>query len=58
MKMSPPEGLTWWIALVLTALAVLMQQGILNIAALAPYTFWMVVIASVLLLVATRIHNL
>jgi len=35
-----------------------MQQGILRIGALAPYTFWMVVIASALLLVATRIHNL
>jgi hypothetical protein len=58
MKMSPPEGTTWWIALILTALAVLMQQGILNIAALAPYAFWMVVIAAILLLVATRIHNL
>jgi hypothetical protein len=58
MRMSPPEGLTWWIALVLTALAILIQQGILRITALAPYTFWMVVIAAVLLVIATRIHNL
>ena len=58
MKMSPPEGLTWWTALILTALAILLQQGILRIAALTPYAFWMVVIAAVLLLVATRIHNL
>jgi hypothetical protein len=58
MKMSPPEGFTWWAALILTALAILMQQGILRIAALAPYTFWMVVIAAALLLLATRIHNL
>ncbi len=58
MQVSPPKSITWWIALVLTFMAILLQQGILNIAALAPYTFWMVVIAAVLLLLATRLHNL
>jgi hypothetical protein len=35
-----------------------MHFGVLRIAALAPYTFWMILIAAVLLLIATRVHGL
>jgi threonine/homoserine/homoserine lactone efflux protein len=56
--LSPPKSVVWWIALILTVLAALMHFGILTIAALAQYTFWMILIAAVLLLIATRVHNL
>jgi threonine/homoserine/homoserine lactone efflux protein len=56
--LSPPKSVVWWIALILTVLAALMHFGVLRIAALAPYTFWMILIAAVLLLIATRVHGL
>ena len=51
IKLSPPQQVTWFIALVLAVLALLGQTGV--IAALSPYSFWLALIAAALLLLAT-----
>ncbi len=56
MKLSPPKSITWWIALVLGALGLLGYSG--NVAGLSAYSFWLVMAGLVLMLVATRVHNL
>jgi hypothetical protein len=56
MKLTPPKVVTWWIALILGALALL---GHLNvIAALAKYDFWLAIVGLALLLVASFVKDL
>ena len=38
-------GVIWWLALVIAMVGVLMHQGIVSIAGLTGYTFWMEVVA-------------
>ena len=56
MKLSPPKQITWFIALALAVLALLGKTSI--IAALAPYAFWLALIAAGLMLLATLIKSL
>jgi hypothetical protein len=56
MKTNAPKEVTWFIALIIGAIGVL--ATLVPIAVLAPYAFWLVVIALVLLLVATVLPNL
>ena len=56
MKLSPPKSITWRIALVLGMLGVLGCAG--NVSSLSQYAFWPVVAGLVLMLVATRVHDL
>jgi hypothetical protein len=50
MKLSAPKQITYWIAVILAVLGVLGQFAV--VAALAPYGFWLLLIAFVLLAVA------
>jgi hypothetical protein len=56
MKLTPPKVITWWVALILGVLGLLGHWG--QVAALAPYAFWLVLAGLVLLLVATLVKNL
>ena len=56
MKLSPPKSITWWIAFVLGLLGLLGYLG--NVAGLSAIAFWLVLAGLVLMLVATRVHNL
>ena len=56
IKLSPPQQVTWFIALVLAVLALLGQTKV--IAALSPYSFWLALIAAALLLLATMVKGL
>jgi hypothetical protein len=56
MKLTPPKVITWWIALILGVLGLLGFTG--SIAALSPYSFWLVMIGLVLMLIATLIKGL
>ena len=56
MKLTPPKVVTWWIALILGVLGLLGFTG--TIAALSPYSFWLVMAGLVLMLVATLIKDL
>jgi hypothetical protein len=56
MKLTPPKVITWWIAVILGALALL---GFLKtIAPLTPYAFWLAMAGLVLLAVATLVKSL
>jgi hypothetical protein len=56
MRLTPPKVITWWIALILGALGLLGYTD--TIAALSPYSFWLVMAGLVLLLIATLVRNL
>jgi hypothetical protein len=56
--LNPPKLVTWWVSLVLLVLGVLMYIRVLAIPALSPYTFWIVVIGLIIMLLATRLRGL
>ena len=58
MKLSSPKKLTWWIAVVLGVLGILLHLGAFAIAGLSGYGFWLVAVAFVLLVLATFIKGL
>ncbi len=57
MKLSSPKQITWWAALVLTVISVIMELGI-RIPVIHRYSFALIAIAAVLLLIASRIKAL
>jgi hypothetical protein len=57
MRLSSPKQITWWIALVLTVISVIMELGI-RIPVIHRYSFALIAIAAVLLLIASRIKAL
>lgn len=46
MKLTPPKQMTFWISIVLAVLGLL---GKFAVSALAPYSFWLVLVGFVLL---------
>jgi hypothetical protein len=56
MRLSPPKNITWFVALLLTLLALLGYTQ--TIAALTPYDFWLALVAAVLMLLATLLKGL
>jgi heme/copper-type cytochrome/quinol oxidase subunit 1 len=56
MELSAPKQITWWIALVIGVVGVL--ASLVTIPVLSAYAFWIVVVALVLLLVATFVPGL
>lgn len=52
------NGITWWIALILLILAVLLNFGILRLPVISGLSFWIAVTSSALILIATRIRAL
>ena len=56
MNPSAPKRVTWWIAVVLGVAGILANAGMLPF--LAAYAFWLVVIAFVLLALATVVKDL
>jgi len=59
MKLSAPKVITWVVALIVGVIGILIHVGSLSIVAV-PYGlgFWLVVVAFVLLLVATLMKGL
>jgi hypothetical protein len=56
MKLSAPKQITWWIALALAVIGLIAQ--LVTIPVLSGLAFWIVLVAAVLLLVASYIPNL
>ena len=56
MKLNAPKKTTWWIAVILAALGVL--STIISIPVISGIAFWVVVVAFVLLALATAAKNL
>ena len=58
MKLSAPKTLTWLIAVVLGVLGILLSLGVVTIAGLSGYAFWLVAIAFVLLVLGSLIKGM
>ena len=56
MKLSAPTNVTFLVALILAVLGLLAQLGLL--AFLAPYAFWLVFVAAVLLLLGAYLKGM
>jgi hypothetical protein len=56
MKLTPPKVITWWVAVILGALALLGYFK--TVAALTPYAFWLAMAGLALLVVATLVRDL
>lgn len=54
----PVGGIVWWISLILLVLAILLNFRVLRIPVISGFSFWIAVISSALLLLATRIRAL
>jgi hypothetical protein len=51
MKLSAPQQVTWWVALVVGVVGII--AGLVTIPVLSGFAFWLVVLAFVILLLAT-----
>lgn len=58
MKLSPPKVIVWWISVILGVLGIILHLGLIKIAFLDPYVFWIEVLALAILVVATLIKNM
>jgi hypothetical protein len=53
--LSAPQNITWWIALILAVLGIIFH---FLKAPFSQFSFWLVAVSAVLLLIATRIKGL
>ena len=60
MKLSAPKQMTWWIALIVGVVGIVLHLISLPVLAVVPFGlgFWLVAIAFVVLLVATYLPGL
>jgi len=58
MNLSAPKVVTWWIAVIVGAIGVILQLNVLTLPALTPYIFWLPVVGLVLLVLATLLKDL
>lgn len=56
--MHAPKRTTWWIAVILMALSIIMYLGIFRIPILSQFTYWFAAASSILLIIATRIRSI
>jgi len=58
MKLSRPKKTTWWTALILGLVGILLHEGIVSIAVISGLSFWFIAVAFLLLILATAIKGL
>jgi hypothetical protein len=56
MKLSAPQVITWWIALIVGVIGIIAH--LVTIPVLTGFSFWLVAIAFVLLILATLLKGL
>ena len=56
MKLSSPKKVTWWIAVIVGVIGIIVQ--FVSIPILSSLSFWLVVVAFVLLALATYLKGL
>jgi hypothetical protein len=54
--LSAPKNITWWIALILAVAGIIFH--FVSVQPLSQYSFWMVAVSAVLLLIATRFKGI
>jgi asparagine N-glycosylation enzyme membrane subunit Stt3 len=55
-RFSAPKNITWWIALILAVLGIIFH--FVSVQPLSQFSFWMVAVSAVLLLIATRFKGI
>jgi hypothetical protein len=58
MRFSAPKTGTWFVAVILGAVGILSTLGIVRIAVISPYAFWLLAAGFVLLALATLFKGL
>ena len=58
MKTQAPKSIVWLISVILAALGILLYLRIISIPVLAPYDFWLVAVAFVLLALGNILKGL
>ena len=58
MRLSAPKKLTFWIALAIFIIGILLYFGVLPIPSLKAYSFWGGAVSYVLLALSTTMKNL
>jgi len=58
MKTQAPKSIIWLISVILAALGILLYLRIITIPVLAPYDFWLVAVAFVLLALGNILKGL
>jgi len=58
MKLNAPKVITWWIALILAVVGIIMHAGWFNVSFIPISAFVLEAISAVLLIVATKIKFL
>lgn len=58
VKMRAPKSSTWLISVILAVIGILLYLGIIRIPWLAPYDFWLVAAAFILLALGSIIKGL
>jgi len=56
MRLSAPQQITWWIALIVGVVGIIAH--LVTIPVLSTFAFWLVVVAFALLIVATLLKGL
>ena len=58
MKFNAPKAGTWWVAVIVGLIGILMNYGVLNLGAISSFAFLFVVIGLGLLALATVLKGL
>ena len=58
MKTQAPKSITWIISVILAVLGILLYLRIITIPVLAPYDFWLVAVAFILLALGNILKGL
>lgn len=58
MKTQAPKSIVWLISVILAALGILLYLRIITIPVLAPYDFWLVAVAFILLALGNILKGL
>ncbi|MBN2395960.1 MAG: hypothetical protein JXC36_05815 [Candidatus Atribacteria bacterium] len=58
MKTQAPKSITWFASVILAALGILLYLRIISIPVLAPYSFWLVAVAFILLAIGNILKDL
>jgi len=58
MKTQAPKSIIWLISVILAALGILLYLRIITIPVLAPYDFWLVAVAFILLALGNILKGL